>query len=101
MRATTTSRSPKPRLIRNSQRRRKKAWVAHLKNEGDGLERWQSGRLHLTRNQENLHGFREFESPPFLDHKESGACAGFFFMRVCAENTPVIAARFLRQAHRP
>ncbi len=33
---------------------------------GVGPERWQSGRLHLTRNQESLHGDREFESPPFL-----------------------------------
>ena len=35
------------------------------------LERWQSGRLHLTRNQEFLCGNREFESPPFLIRQRS------------------------------
>jgi hypothetical protein len=34
-------------------------------------ERWQSGRLHLTRNQESLYGDREFESPPFLSQSFS------------------------------
>jgi hypothetical protein len=42
----------------------------------DHLERWQSGRLHLTRNQEFLCGNREFESPPFLNVSPGAAAGG-------------------------
>ncbi len=35
-----------------------------LANDPSGLERWQSGRMHRTRNAASLQGLREFESPP-------------------------------------